>query len=108
MDIKRKNKSYDKRKLVITINKKKYYVEPCFGWYSVSTTNLEIRSIIRDVVMDNLYWLLGKDCDIEDWEHRINRWDNGKGMDKPLSGDKPVSIFFNTEEKDRAFNSFYK
>ena len=108
MDIKRKNKSYDKRQLVITINKKKYYVEPCFGWYSVSTSNLEIREIIREIVMDNLYWLLGRDCDIEEWEHRINRWDNGKGMDKPLSDDTPVSIFFNTEEKDRAFNSFYK
>lgn len=108
MDIKRKNKSYDKRQLVITINKKKYYVEPCFGWYSISTSDLEIRGIIREIVMDNLYWLLGRDCEIEDWEHRINRWDNGKGMDKPLSDDTPVSIFFNTEEKDRAFNSFYK
>jgi hypothetical protein len=107
MDIKRKNKSYDKRKLVITINKKKYYVEPCFGWYSVSTTNLEIRTIIRDVVMDNLYWLLGRDCDIEDWERRINRWDSGRGIyNTPV--DKPTSIFFNTEEKDRALNSFYK
>ena len=107
MDIKRKNKSYDKRKLVITINKKKYYVEPCFGWYSVSTTNLEIRSIIRDVVMDNLYWLLGRDCDIEDWEKSINRWDSGRGIyNTPV--DKLTSIFFNTEEKDRAFNSFYK
>ena len=107
MDIKRKNKSYDKRKLVITINKKKYYVEPCFGWYSVSASNLEIRSIIRDAVMDNLYWLLGRDCDIEDWEQSINRWDSGRGIyNTPV--DNPTSIFFNTEEKDRAFNSFYK
>lgn len=107
MDIKRKNKSYDKRKLVITINKKKYYVEPCFGWYSVSTSNLEIRSIIRDVVMDNLYWLLGRDCDIEEWEQSINRWDSGRGIYN-TSVDKLTSIFFNTEEKDRALNSFYK
>lgn len=107
MDIKRKNKSYDKRQLVITINKKKYYVEPCFGWYSVSTSNLEIREIIREIVMDNLYWLLGRDCDIEDWEQHINRWDSGRGIyNTPV--DKPTSIFFNTEEKDRAFNSFYK
>ena len=107
MDIKRKNKSYDKRQLVITINKKKYYVEPCFGWYSVSTSDLEIRSIIRDVVMDNLYWLLGRDCDIEDWEQSINGWDSGRGIyNTPV--DKLTSIFFNTEEKDRALNSFYK
>ena len=107
MDIKRKNKSYDKRQLVITINKKKYYVEPCFGWYSVSTSNLEIREIIREIVMDNLYWLLGRDCDIEDWEQRINRCDSGMGIyNTPV--DKLTSIFFNTEEKDRAFNSFYK
>ena len=107
MEIKRKNKSYDKRKLVITINKKKYYVEPCFGWYSVSASNLEIRSIIRDVVMDNLYWLLGRDCDIEDWEQSINRWDSGRGIyNTPV--DNPTSIFFNSEEKDRVFNSFYK
>ena len=107
MDIKRKNKSYDKRQLVITINKKKYYVEPCFGWYSVSTSNLEIREIIREIVMDNLYWLLGRDCEIEDWEQCINRWDSGRGIyNTPV--DKLTSIFFNTEEKDRAFNSFYK
>lgn len=107
MDIKRKNKSYDKRQLVITINKKKYYVEPCFGWYSVSTSNLEIREIIREIVMDNLYWLLGRDCDIEDWERSINRWDSGRGIyNTPV--DKLTSMFFNTEEKDRAFNSFYK
>ena len=107
MDIKRKNKSYDKRQLVITINKKKYYVEPCFGWYSVSTSNLEIREIIREIVMDNLYWLLGRDCDIEDWERSINRWDSGRGIyNTPV--DKPTSIFFNNEEKDRALNSFYK
>ena len=57
--------------------------------------------------MDNLYWLLGRDCDIEDWERSINRWDSGRGIyNTPV--DKPTSIFFNTEEKDRAFNSFYK
>ena len=107
MDIKRKNKSYDKRQLVITINKKKYYVEPCFGWYSVSTSDLEIRSIIREIVMDNLYWLLGRDCEFEDWEQSINRWDSGMGIyNTPV--DKLTSIFFNTEEKDRALNSFYK
>lgn len=108
MDIKRKNKSYNKRQLVITINKTKYYVEPCFGWYSVSTSNLEIREIIRDIVMDNLYWLLGRDCDIEDWEYTINNWDSGRGIYNISSGDKPASIFFNSEEKNRAFNSFYK
>lgn len=108
MDIKRKNKSYNKRKLVITINKKKYYVEPCFGWYSISTSDLEIRTIIRDIVMDNLYWLLGRDCDIEEWEYTINNWDCGKGIYNTSTCDNPASIFFNSEEKSRAFNSFYK
>ena len=73
MEIQRKNKSYDKRQLVITIDKKKYYAEPCCGWFSIDTSNLEIRATIREIVMNNLYWLLGRDCDIETWAEYIRQ-----------------------------------
>lgn len=107
MEIRRKNKSYDKRKLVITIEKKKYYAEPCWGWFSIDTGNLEIRATIRDIVMDNLYWLLGRDCDIETWAEYISDWDSGKGIYNTPLNTIPPSMFFNKEEKEKAFNSFY-
>ena len=69
--IKLKYKSYDKRKIVFSIDKKTYYVEPCWGWYSVSTSDIEVRTVVRDVVMNNLYWLLGRGCDIETWKESL-------------------------------------
>ena len=105
IEIKLQNKSYDKRKISVTIDKKKYYIEPCWGWYSVNTTDLEIRGILRKIAIDNLYWLLGRDCDFEDWKHEIDKWDSGKGIyNTPI--EKPSSIFFNTKEKETALNSF--
>lgn len=106
--INRQNKSYDKRKLVITIDKKKYYAEPWWGWFSIDATNLEIRRIIREVVMDNLYWLVGKDCDMETWANYISDCDSGKKIYNTPLNTTPASMFFNTEEKKRAYNSFGK
>lgn len=103
----RKNKSYDKRKLVITINKKKYYAEPWLGWYTTNTTDIEIRTIIRDIVMDNLYWLVGKDCNIELWAEDIEDWDSGKRIYNTPLNTIPSSMFFDKEEKEKAFKSFY-
>lgn len=108
MEIQRKNKSYDKRQLVITIDKKKYYAEPCWGWFSIDTSDLEIRATIRDIVMDNLYWLLGRDCDMETWAEYISDWDSGKRIYNTPLNTIPASMFFNKEEKEKAFNSFYK
>lgn len=108
VNIQRKNKSYDKRKLVITIDKKKYYAEPWWGWFSIDATNLEIRRIIREVVMDNLYWLVGKDCDMETWANYISDCDSGKKIYNTPLNTTPASMFFNTEEKKRAYNSFGK
>ena len=107
IEIKRKNKSYDKRKLVITINKKNYYAEPCWGWYSINTSDIEKRTIIRAIVIDNLYWLLGKDCSIELWSEYIEDWDSGKRIYNTPLNTIPSSMFFNKEEKEKAFKSFY-
>ena len=104
--IKLKNKSYDKRKIVFSIDKRTYYVEPCWGWYSVSTSDIEVRTVVRDVVMNNLYWLLGKGCDIETWKESIEKWDKGKIYNTPIN-ETPTSLFFKKEEKETAFNSFY-
>lgn len=106
--IKRQNKSYDNRKLVITIDKKKYYAKPWWGWFSIDTGNLEIRPIIREIVMNNLYWLVGRDCDIETWAKYISDCDSGKKLYNTPLNTTPASMFFNTEEKERAYNSFGK
>lgn len=102
--IKLKNKSYDKRKIVFSVDNRTYYVEPCWGWYSVSTNDIEVRTVIRDVVMNNLYWFLGRGCDIETWKESIEKWDKGKSY---LINETPTSLFLNKEEKENAFNSFY-
>ena len=106
IEVKKKNKSYKKRKLVITIDKEKYYIEPYWGWYCVSTSNIEKRTIIREIVIDNLYWLLGCDCDFEIWTEEIEKWDKGKLYNTPLNTSSD-SLFFNNEEKERALKSFY-
>ena len=102
--IKLKNKLYDKRKMVFSVDKRTYYVEPFWGWYSVSTSDIEVRTVVRDVVMNNLYWLLGRGCDIETWKESIEKWDKGKLY---LINESPTSLFLNKEEKENAFNSFY-
>lgn len=107
IEIKKKNKSYNKRKLIITINKIKYYVEPWCGWYSISTSDIEVRNIIRNIVINNLYWLLGKDCNIETWAEYIDDWDHGKHIYNTPINTIPSSMFFNKEEKENAFKSFF-
>ena len=103
IEVSRKNKSYDKRKLVITVDSDKYYVEPWLGWYAISTSNKKIRQMVRPYIMDNLYWLIGKDCDLEEWKCQIEHLDKGRGVD----GCYWNNSWFFEGEKEKAFLSFY-
>ena len=100
--IKRKNKSYDKRKLQVYDRKKLLgEVEIFHGWLSIQREN---HDILRKAAMENLWWLLGKDCDEEEWKESIEYWDKGKRV-YCVSVDKlPDSMFFDGE-KEIALNS---
>lgn len=102
----RKNKSYDKRRLKIYYHDKLINtVEPCFGWFcwEKKFENLMMHAACRCKVLENLYWLVGRDCDIGEWLNRIDRWDRGTGIDGKTNKE---SAFFNTEDKQIALESF--
>ena len=104
----RRNKTYNKRKLVFKNSKNKTIdeVTPWLGWICHSIRpDEETRQIIRKYTLENLYWLLGQDCDKEDWEKFIWRKHQGVLYDVPIN-DKPKSVFFNEEEYKTALNSF--
>ena len=105
----RKNKSYDKRKLVIydDNDNKIVEVEPWGGWFCWSKnlykTDPDSWKLCRLEVLKNLYWLVGRDCDEFEWDIRIEHWDEGKGVDGTT--DK-ISQFHNIDEKIQARLSF--
>lgn len=106
----RKNKSYDKRKLVIYDNndKKIVEVEPWGGWFcwsnnSIYKTDPDSWKLCRLEVLKNLYWLVGRDCDEFEWDICIEHWDSGVGVDGKT---EKSSQFFNIDEKNRARLSF--
>lgn len=102
----RRNKSYDNRKLAFYENKKKVAeAYPWGGWYAWNNTfiNELIRVNCRHYVLKNLYWLIGKDCDKNEWNHHIENLSRGKGVDGKI--DK-LSMFFNEDEKLTALESF--
>lgn len=102
----RKNKSYDKRKLVIydDNDNKIVEVEPYCGWFCWSNPNIFDKNfaLARMEVLKNLYWLVGRDCDEFEWERRIEHWDSGKGID----GKTDKVSQFNNIEKNQARLSF--
>ena len=106
----RRNKSYDKRKLVIYDNNDKKIVEasPWCGWFSWSNsfpykTEPDSWKICRFEVLKNLYWLIGEDCDEFEWDIRIEHLDSGLGIDGKT---EKYSQFFNIDEKLTALESF--
>ena len=108
MKVVRRYKSYDKRTLVIYDDKKPIaYVRPFCGWFSMegqTSIIIELHKELRLCIMENLYWLLGGDCERADWEELIDKWDTGKHVyGVPL--DKLSSMFFEGE-KEIALNSF--
>ena len=79
---------------------------PWFGWYACSMpVDDETRKEIRKVVMENLYWLTGCDCDLYEWQKTIDSWNTGKHLYGVTVNVE--SLFFSVEEKETAFNSFY-
>lgn len=109
MKVVRKNKSYDKRKLVIYDDQDKKIVEVTVfcGWICWSKNlELETHKVIRLCVINNLYWLLGHDCNKEEWMKSVEKWD--KGFHYGPQQENPLSKFFNQEEKELAINSFFE
>lgn len=103
----KRNKNYKARKLVIYDDKKRItYVEPFWGWYSFSENLHELHKPCRALVMENFYWLLGRDCEWEDWVESIEAWDKGKHVYGITVDKLPESMFFEGE-KEIALNSFY-
>lgn len=103
----KRNKNYKARKLVIYDDKKRItYVEPFWGWYSFSENLHELHKPCRALVMENLYWLLGRDCEWEDWVKSIEAWDKGRHIYNVPIDKLPKSMFFEGE-KEIALNSFY-
>lgn len=107
----RKNKSYNKRKLVIYDDKKKLVeAQAFFGWFSWSNsfpyrTDKDTWRKCRYLVLQNLYWLCGKDCSYADWVGRIEKWHKGRGLES-VSSDNSTSQFFNGDELHAALDSF--
>lgn len=103
----KRNKNYKARKLVIYDGKKRItYVEPWWGWYSFSENLHELHKPCRALVMENLYWLLGRDCDWEEWVDTVDAWDRGKHIYNVPLTNIPSSMFFEGE-KEVALNSFF-
>lgn len=107
LEIRKRNKNPKKRRLVIYDNDKLLvYIDRCWNWYSFSKRlDLDLHKQCRALVMKNLYWLLGNDCNFEEWKDSIEQWDKGKIYNAPIN-ELPSSIFFDGE-KDIALNSFY-
>ena len=103
----RKNKTYQRRLLKIYNDKQLVQiVMPWMGWYSWERSFKDdlTRMICRRKVLENLYWLLGQDCDKETWMQRIDKWNNGRGISGVPADCK--SLFFNDDEYLTAIESF--
>lgn len=115
MKVIKRYKTYNKRTLVIYNEKTPVaYIRPNCGWFSIESTkhlqcsinDINIHKMIRGYVMENLYWLLGRDCYKEEWDNSIYCWDmGGRLYGGPVNGGS--SMFFEGE-KEIALNSFYK
>lgn len=112
MICKRRNKNYKNRKLVIYQNendKKPFcYVESYSGWlcYSVHSDK-ETHMKMRELVMQDLYWLLGHGCSYEDWKDSIEKWDSGLRIYNVEIDKLPNSLFCSNEEKQIALDSYH-
>lgn len=103
----KRNKNYKARKLAIYDGKKLItYVYPCWGWYCFTENLNDLHKPCRALVMENLYWLLGRDCEFEDWIDSVNDWDKGKHIYNVTIDKLSESMFFEGE-KEIAINSFF-
>lgn len=107
----RKNKRFANRKLVFFDGDKKIAeVEPGWGWYTMCCKGKlqdfmeQYYKEFRVKVMENLYWLLGRDCDKKTWVETVEHWNSGKGV-SGISADTK-SMFHNIYELGIAIDSF--
>lgn len=110
LKVERKFKHYENRRLAVYDgNRLIDRVRPWHGWFGHEFPLSSIEDYyneIRSLTMENLYWLLGKDCNKEEWKELIEYWDKGKHI-FGVSLDKiPESMFNSKEEKQIALNSF--
>jgi hypothetical protein len=105
----RKNKTYKKRILKIYSGKQLVNTAfPCMGWYGWynSFTDTSKYPICRQKVLENLYWLLGHDCDKETWFESVEAWNTGKHV-YGVPVDQLQSMFNSEDERLTAIESFY-
>lgn len=91
----RKNKRHENRVLDFFENGKKVVkVSRWMGWICYSKDIEKEKHLeCREIVMKNLYWLLGNDCDEDTWKNSVEHW-------------KTRGYFMNFDEVNRALDSF--
>lgn len=108
MRVVRKNKSYNKRYLKIYDNNDKPVnsIFPFYSWffYCVNPKDELTRMSCRMAALKNLYWLIGQDCDYDEWVKTIEKLDSGRGVEGKEANN--TSQFFNNAEKWTALESF--
>jgi hypothetical protein len=60
---------------------------------------------VRSLVMRDLYWLIGDDCDADEWNRKIERLDNGTFEFDVPTGNRLNSVFDNIIQRELARNS---
>lgn len=60
---------------------------------------------VRSLVMRDLYWLIGDDCDADEWNRKIERLDNGTFEFDVPTGNSLNSVFDNIIQRELARNS---
>ena len=81
------------RRLRVTIDESTYHINIYLLTLPEISIHKDINEIIRNVGLNNLFWLSGCNCDFETWKYKIQEWDN--------------DFFKNEIEKERALKSFY-
>lgn len=81
------------RVLRVTIDESTYHINIYLLTLPEISIHKDINEIIRNVGLNNLFWLSGYNCDFETWNHKIQDWDN--------------DFFKNEIEKEIALKSFY-
>lgn len=107
--IKRKNKVPKNRKFsVYKDNKRIGEVIRYQDWICIDLgTHRDYHTAVRSLVMRDLYWLIGDECDADEWNRRIECLDNGKiDYDVPIKK-RPNSLFNNITQREIARNSIY-
>lgn len=107
--IKRKNKVPKNRKFSIyKDNKRIGEVIRYQDWICIDLGTLRgYHTTVRSLVMRDLYWLIGDECDADEWNRRIERLDNGTfDYDVPIRT-RTDSVFDTIIQREIARNSIY-